>query len=71
MPWLMSGLTILLTVLAGNKHRHTWVTGILSQSVWLAWICLTGEWGFLPMSGFLIVLYARNHLKWNAANTKT
>lgn len=62
----MSGLTILLTLMAGNKHRATWIVGIVSQSLWLVWIMLTGQWGFLPMSVFLVGIYARNHLKWNA-----
>lgn len=61
----MSGLTILLTLMAGNKHWATWIVGIFSQSVWVVWITLTGEWGFAPMSVFLIALYSRNHLKWN------
>jgi len=67
LPWLMSALTILLTVLAGNKHRSSWIVGIISQSIWVVWIILTGEWGFAPMSAFLIALYARNHWKWTSA----
>lgn len=61
----MSGLAILLTLIAGNKHWATWIVGIFSQSLRVVWIILTGKWSFARMSVLLIALYARNHLKWN------
>ena len=38
MPWLLSAITIWMTVLAGNKHRSAWLVGLLAQAGWLLWI---------------------------------
>lgn len=68
MPWLMSAITIWMTVLAGNKHPSAWFVGCLNQGLWLGWIWGTASWGFLPMNIALWVVYARNHMKWNEAS---
>jgi hypothetical protein len=65
LPWLLSGLSIWMTILAGNLHRSAWMIGLASQALWLVWIVVTETWGFLPLNAALWVVYARNHLKWN------
>jgi len=67
LPWLMSAITIYMTVLAGNKHKHAWAVGLFNQALWLSWIVSFHQWGFLPMNIALWVVYWRNHSKWNAA----
>lgn len=67
MPWLLSAVTIYMTVLAGNKHRNAWAFGLLNQALWLLWIVAVGAWGLLPMNAALWLVYARNHLKWAKA----
>lgn len=69
LPWLLSVITIWMTVLAGNKHPSAWFVGIINQALWLGWIVMTENWGFLPMNLALWVVYGRNHLKWNAVKT--
>ena len=69
LPWLLSVITIWMTVLAGNKHPSAWFVGILNQALWLGWIVMTENWGFLPMNLALWVVYGRNHFKWNAVKT--
>lgn len=64
MPWLLSALTIYMTILAGNKHRHTWIVGLSNQFIWLIWIVAASAWGLLPLNLALWYLYFRNHLKW-------
>ncbi|MBS4046168.1 MAG: hypothetical protein KG075_07490 [Alphaproteobacteria bacterium] len=64
LPWLLSAITITLTLLAGNKHPLTWLLGLASQALWLLWICVSATWGLLPMNIALAIIYARNHLKW-------
>ena len=64
MPWLMSAITIYMTLLAGNKNRHAWAVGLFNQALWLAWILASKNYGFLPMNIALCFVYARNHLKW-------
>ena len=66
LPWLLSALSIWMTLLAGNKHPRTWLVGLVNQVLWLVWILVTENWGLLPLNGVLWVVYARNHLKWNA-----
>ena len=65
LPWLVSAITIWMTVLAGNKHRSAWLVGLVNQGLWLAWIIASSTWGLLPMNIALWVAYARNHMRWN------
>lgn len=64
LPWMLSVITIYMTVLAGNKARHAWAVGLVNQALWLAWIVASAAWGLLPMNIALWVVYARNHLVW-------
>ena len=64
LPWLLSIITIWMTMMAGNKHRNAWLVGLGNQFLWLIWICAVGAWGLLPMNLALWVVYGRNHLKW-------
>lgn len=64
LPWLLSAITIYMTVLAGNKSRHAWLIGLCNQALWLVWIFSAGAYGLLPMNAALWIVYARNHLKW-------
>jgi hypothetical protein len=63
-PWILSCLGILMTYMAGNKHKWAWAIGIASQILWFAYVTYTKQWGFLPMSITLFVIYTRNHFKW-------
>lgn len=64
LPFLLSAVTIWMTLLAGNKHPKAWVVGLVNQALWLVWIIATSAWGLLPMNIALWVVYGRNHLKW-------
>ena len=66
-PWLMSAITIWMTLLAGNKHRSAWAVGLCNQALWLAWILFKGPevYGLLPMNAALWVAYAINLWKWS------
>lgn len=65
LPWLLSAITIYMTVLAGNKNRNAWLFGLINQALWLVWIIASSAWGLLPMNLALWIVYGRNHLKWN------
>lgn len=67
LPWLLSAITIWMTLLAGNKHRNAWLVGLGNQLLWLVWIIAAGAWGLLPLNAALWIVYGRNHLKWRAA----
>lgn len=67
LPWILSVITIYMTILAGNKARHAWLFGLANQALWLIWIVTTASWGLIPMNMALWIVYARNHLKWRAS----
>lgn len=64
LPWLLSALTIWMTLLAGAKHPSSWLVGLGNNALWLVWICATQAWGLVPMNLALWIVYLRNHLKW-------
>jgi len=64
LPWLLSAITIWMTLLAGNLYRNAWLIGLVNQALWLVWIITVGAWGLLPMNAALWIVYARNHWKW-------
>ena len=64
LPWVLSGITIWMTLLAGNLHRNAWLVGLGNQCLWLVWIVATGTWGLIPLNVALWIVYGRNHLKW-------
>lgn len=65
LPWLLSVITIYMTVLAGNKTSWAWLLGLVNQALWLGWIVAAEAWGLIPMNIALWIVYARNHLKWS------
>lgn len=65
LPFLLSAITIWMTVLAGNKHPSAWAIGLLNQALWLYWIIAAEAWGLVPMNIALWIVYGRNHWKWN------
>ncbi len=48
LPWLLSAITIYMTVLAGNKSRNAWLFGLANQGLWLVWIIATASWACYP-----------------------
>ena len=66
LPWLLSAITIYMTLLAGNKHPKAWAVGVVNQLLWLVWIVEVQAFGLLPMNLALWVLYVRNHIKWDS-----
>jgi hypothetical protein len=67
LPWLLSALTIYMTVLAGNKSRAAWAVALVNSALWLVWIIASHSWGLLPMNIVLWGVYARNLWKWRPA----
>lgn len=64
LPWLLSAITIWMTLLAGNKTSWAWAVGLSNQALWLTWIIASESWGLIPMTAALTIVYARNHFKW-------
>lgn len=66
LPWLLSAITIYMTILAGNKSKNAWLVGLINQGLWLSWIIAASAWGLIPMNIALWIVYARNHYKWSS-----
>ena len=64
LPWILSALTIWMTLLAGNMHRSAWLVGLANQALWLLWMIVSENWGLIPLNIALWIVYTRNHLKW-------
>lgn len=64
LPWYLSGWTIWMTLMAGNKHPKAWAAALIGQALWLVWIIASQAWGLIPMNLALWVVYGRNHYKW-------
>ena len=67
LPFLLSIVTIWMTLLAGNFHRSAWLVGLVNQALWLVWIVMSETWGLIPLNLALWVVYAHNHYKWHTA----
>ena len=65
LPWLLSAITIYMTILAGNKSSIAWLVGIVNSALWLLWIIASQSWGLIPMNIALWFVYARNYFKWS------
>lgn len=63
-PWVLSCLTIILTMLQGDKYKNAWLLTLINQALWLAWILLSKTYGFLPLNISMWIICFRNHLKW-------
>lgn len=64
LPWLLSAMTIWMTVLQGKKSAAGWIVGLCNQVGWLVWQLYTHTWGLLPLNAVLWVLYIRNYMLW-------
>lgn len=64
MPWLLSAIGCLMIWKVGSFKTYGWLIGIAAQGLWLAWILLAEQYGFLPQNIALTVIYTRNYLAW-------
>ncbi len=67
LPWILSVSTLWMKYSTGNKSKSAWVHGLVNQAIWFIWIPLSHNWGLLPMTCGLTIIYIRNHIKWNRA----
>lgn len=64
LPWLLSAITIWMTLATGQRKASGWLIGLLGQALWFVWVWASQKWGFLPLTGTLTGLYLYNWLKW-------
>ena len=63
--WIMSGFTIVVMWLAGNKDKKTWTLGLINQILWFYLIYDKHLYGLLPMTTTIVFIYIRNMWLWN------
>lgn len=63
--WVLSTLSLVMAWATGNKWRGAWLFGIFVQAFWIAWIIVSGRWGFFVLSVLLALMYARNYWRWS------
>ena len=64
LPWILSVVTFITHVMAGNTHKWTWVVSAGNQVLWMIWIVAVSAWGLAPLTIGLFVLNIRNYFKW-------
>ena len=67
LPWIISAVTVWMTILTGNMDPRAWSIGFVNQVLWLIWVVADQAWGLIPLNLALWVVYIRNHRKWNAS----
>lgn len=68
LTYILSMMTIISLLLAGNMKKEAWLIGLANQALWLVWIFMTKNWGFIPMNAALWVVHFRNYHLWRQAD---
>ena len=64
LPWIISTIGIYVAWEIGNKRRWIFLVKVGNQTLWIVWIIISENWGFMPMGVAFTVIYLRNHFKW-------
>lgn len=64
LPWLLSGITLVVMVLAGNKDVRAWYIGLVGQALWITFSVTSEAWGLMLLSIALVFIYTRNIYKY-------
>jgi hypothetical protein len=63
-PWILSAVSCVMLWLMGNKSRWGPAFGIFNQVLWVAYVLVTRQWGFLPGVIAYTVIHIRNLWRW-------
>ena len=66
MSWILSGTSILMLWLMGNKSKWGPAVGLLSQSLWFYYVAITEQWGLMPGVIVYTMVHIRNLRKWRS-----
>lgn len=64
MPWVLSILTLIQTVLLGRKSPIAWLLSMANNVLWIVWAVQSHNYGFMPMAVILFALAALNYRRW-------
>jgi hypothetical protein len=63
-PYYLSAITIYMTLLQGAKKPSAWLVGLANQVLWLYWMTVSKNYGFLPLNAMLWWVYWKNYKLW-------
>lgn len=63
--WLLASLTLIMMIALGLEKRWGWMLGLWSQLAWAVWVYATQNWGFIPLTGALTIVYYLNWKRWS------
>ena len=64
LDWVVGFTTLINVELMIRKKWYCWLTALLNQGVWFAYIYFEGQWGLLPLNLCLVVKNTRGLLAW-------
>jgi len=64
LPYLISVLTLYTVKITGDKNKNAWVMTMLNQLLWLFWIFISDNKGFIILNLGIIYFSVINHYKW-------
>jgi hypothetical protein len=64
LPWLLSLITVVMTHVVGRKDHRGWLLGLVNQLLWLIWIVISENWGFILLNLMLWHAYFKNYRAW-------
>lgn len=70
LPYLISIVTLWVMKITGDNNPKAWLFTILNQFLWLFWIWISGNNGFIILNIGIIAISLRNHFKWKKKITK-
>ena len=67
MDWVLSGLSIVSTVMLGRKLKWGWVVGGIAQLVWIyyaVFVLSPSQYGLVPSAATVFVIAVASAWKW-------
>ena len=64
LPWIPSTIAVVTQFMAGCKYKSAWVITLFSQGLWMWWIIVSKQYGFIPLNICMSIVAIRNFRKW-------
>ena len=71
MDWILSGLSMIMLWMMGNKNKYAPTVGIINQIFWIYYAISIKQYGLLIGTIGYLVIHIRNAIKWKNEETKS
>jgi hypothetical protein len=65
--WVLAAVGVVGLLLAGSSNKLGWAIGFGAQVLWIVFAVATEQYGFIASALAYGFVYARNWLRWRAA----